>query len=936
MQRFLLFFCLIIGALPSFAENLTLTAQDETSVTLKLNLPAFSVETLTAEDGKTYQRLHAPQWAKTHQIGYPEIPYLTKLVQVPPDGEVSVKILHHQTASVPLAQLYPVAKPVASAHGVIEEAFTRDSAIYQSQQFYPQQLVVLENRAYLRGVPVMRVKVYPLQWHPQQGVLRYATDLKIQLQFSEPLPPKSEETEHPRYKRLLRSHIANYAHRSANLRNSPPPQASPQRHSVSFQVPEAGIYRLTHETLKTAGIPENCLSQGNFLLHAQGQPIMPQIVVQQPGWFLPGDYLEFYGDSFETPFSRVNVYQLDCWQLAPPRPAPTVNNDKPLKLGALIDSNQQNATASQTTFTETVRFEDNRTYWVETPGAPQQDFWFWSSFFAPSEKDYEFELSHPLINQPATLKIATQGSSTAEPHPNHHTQVFINDVLVADYKWDNDVAYLETVTIPPNTLKAGTNIFRINMPGDTGTKIDVTYLNWFEITYQRQLIADKDQLQFTVQGEGPTTVQINQLTRENIRVYDISNPQHIKEVVNFTVSGEDENYQLQFTDRLQGEKTYFVSTERKIRKIEEPSLVQPNTLRLPNNQADFILITRKAFLPAVQPLVEHRRARGLSVKAVALEDIYHEFNFGIESPYAIKDFLKYAYFYWQTPRPQYVLLVGDATFDYKDELHGQRKLNIVPTYMTKTLYGLTPDDNWFVSVDGEDELADMMIGRLPGGSPEEVTPVIEKIMSYENNAIPSQQVLLVADRESQFERVSDLMVEFAEKRNLTNDKIYLLSYDKEEASEKARSDIIQGISNGALITQYIGHGHIEIWGKLRFFRNEDVEKLTNRNKYTLVLALNCLNAYFTEARDRSLGETFVITPEKGAFAMFSSSGLGYLWEYELLNQEIYNNLFIEDIRVLGEFFTKAKIAAFGYGANRDTLSNLVLLGDPASTLHLPQ
>jgi hypothetical protein len=65
-------------------------------------------------------------------------------------------------------------------------------------------------------------------------------------------------------------------------------------------------------------------------------------------------------------------------------------------------------------------------------------------------------------------------------------------------------------------------------------------------------------------------------------------------------------------------------------------------------------------------MVALREDQGLRVKVADIEDIYDEFSYGIKSPQALKDFLSYAYSNWSPPAPQYVLLVGDSTYDPKD------------------------------------------------------------------------------------------------------------------------------------------------------------------------------------------------------------------------------------------------------------------------------
>jgi hypothetical protein len=131
-------------------------------------------------------------------------------------------------------------------------------------------------------------------------------------------------------------------------------------------------------------------------------------------------------------------------------------------------------------------------------------------------------------------------------------------------------------------------------------------------------------------------------------------------------------------------------------------------------QSDYIIIIHESFYDNILRLAELHRNEGLSVEVVKVQDIYDEFNYGVVQPQAIKDFLQYTYYYWKAPAPAYVLLVGDATYDYKDHL-GLGLKGHVPTHLFESYYASyqTSNDNWFVCVSGNDVLSDMMIGRLP-------------------------------------------------------------------------------------------------------------------------------------------------------------------------------------------------------------------------------
>ncbi|MCB0237858.1 MAG: hypothetical protein KDH08_04295, partial [Anaerolineae bacterium] len=71
------------------------------------------------------------------------------------------------------------------------------------------------------------------------------------------------------------------------------------------------------------------------------------------------------------------------------------------------------------------------------------------------------------------------------------------------------------------------------------------------------------------------------------------------------------------------------------------------------------------FIPALQPLVDHRRSQGLRVTVASIDDVYDTFSNGVPDPAAIRDYMIYARDNWTGPAPRFLLLAGDATYDYR-------------------------------------------------------------------------------------------------------------------------------------------------------------------------------------------------------------------------------------------------------------------------------
>ena len=386
-----------------------------------------------------------------------------------------------------------------------------------------------------------------------------------------------------------------------------------------------------------------------------------------------------------------------------------------------------------------------------------------------------------------------------------------------------------------------------------------------------------------------------------------------------------------------------------------------NKWRNTANNADYVIITHDDLYDSALRLAEYRKNQGLKAAVVRISEVYDEFSYGIFTPRAIKDFLVYAYTSWSL-RPKYVVLLGDANYDYKDNFkYGEP--NMIPTYFVPGEFGLIPTDNWFVDVNG-DVVPEMMIGRISVKNAVEANSVIDKIINYETaqDASWHKNILFVADENDYaFEDLSDtLYLSLPPEYSATAQKVYMSNYyksvtDPEKAGEMARADIAAIINSGTLMTIYTGHGDIDQWADERMINSYYVSGwgietgksiLSNYEMPTFVMTLNCLNGFFPlpneggvknkdEPNDIPLAEAFLKLDRRGAVAVWSPTSLGYTWEHEILVRHVFEAVFKEGINVVGEAILKAKTAAYpADNISKDIIYMYTLFGDPATRLHL--
>jgi len=134
----------------------------------------------------------------------------------------------------------------------------------------------------------------------------------------------------------------------------------------------------------------------------------------------------------------------------------------------------------------------------------------------------------------------------------------------------------------------------------------------------------------------------------------------------------------------------------------------------------------------VVQLKQFHEQSGLNTTLVKVQDIYDEFNYGIKSPLAIKEFIKYVYNNWdQNHQLYYVNLVGTASENYKTT--SETRPDLVPTLLFQTKkYGASATDFLYTLVAGgkNDIVPDIVIGRIPAKNNSEFLNYMDKIVNY--------------------------------------------------------------------------------------------------------------------------------------------------------------------------------------------------------------
>ncbi len=500
------------------------------------------------------------------------------------------------------------------------------------------------------------------------------------------------------------------------------------------------------------------------------------------------------------------------------------------------------------------------------------------------------------------------------------------------------------------------------------------WVNWIRIRADRALQAQGNRLLFHPPEDGDGNLvryRLSGFSQVPI-VLDITNP---VQPVRMDVS-QDGNTHTVVHSSAQDRR--FIA-QSSFRTPPSGQIIPNQNIRDPSGYPDYVIITAEDFLEEAQRLAEYRRDRdGLTPVVVTQKQIFNEFNGGVPDFVAIRDYVKYLYDRGtaaEQKRPEYLLMFGGTTYDYKGVIGNPVMRNYVFTYQSEesidrvNSYG---SDDFFTFM-GDDEglwprtsspdnpinLMDIGVGRLPIQSIEEARLLVDKIKDYEDPRSRgdwrSLFTFIADDHAAGRSNDRDLHILNADgtaelidqdETGIRLEKIYQISYPTENTSAgprvpQATLAMVDRINDGTLVFNFSGHGAEQFLTDQRLFTSDDIGRLTNRNRLSIMVTATCSFGRFDDTEDNSGAEKMLLHPDGGLIAALTTTRVVYTSPNpEILNFGLNIALTREMTRRdangkpqrLGDIFRNTKITPVGREFNS---RKFILLGDPAMRIGLP-
>lgn len=743
-------------------------------------------------------------------------------------------------------------------------------------------------------------------------------------------------------------------------------------------VMNSGIYKIDVSFLQKMGVNASQVNPQNIKIFGNGGAMLPQknsvprpkdlienaIVVEgeSDGRFDNTDYILFYGQSPHTTYydsaeklfkHELNSYSDTTFYFL------TISDTKGLRVA---NAQRVNSTPSKqlTTFDDFQFHEvDQKNILAQAPFAGSGREWF-GEYLSDNAQNITFDATGIVLNTTVTIKSAVVANATVASTVN----LTLNGKALGSQSIESTSTYQYDYKGKLSTqnfvsLSDGTASLKIGITHDKkGLTVGYGYLNYLTLNCKRKLQWNNNSFQFRALESLNIPSVSYQLSNapDGLQIWDITNPLNpIKQLVtsqngiaSFTNTGDVLREFVSFN------QDYLIPSSGKV--IAKQNLHA-------NPVPSMLIVCAERLRSEALRLAAHRKLNDkLDVLVVSSQEIYNEFSSGKQDITAIRDYVKYLY--EQNPsRLKYLLLFGDASYDYKKRstvVENETKDIYLPTY--ESLESLHPinsysSDDYFGFLENQEgewaenetgnQTLDIGIGRLPVKSVQEARNVITKLIHYSDLSTTQgewqRKIAFVADDGDANIHQQDAQT-FSEVVNLQmpsfkTEKLYLDAYKSVSLAEGQRSPqanaaLNQTIKKGVLIVNYNGHGSESGWSEEQMLTTGDILKWTNYNNMPLMLTATCQFGRFDDPNQVSGAELAMLNKQGGAIALLTTTRPVYQSSNYLINEAFYEAAFRpinKEMPRLGDILVYTKNKSQVGVVNR----NFTLLGDPSMKLNYP-
>jgi hypothetical protein len=158
------------------------------SITINYSLSELNLKSFTNTDG-TYFRILIPGHIPTSEVGKPELPVLSRLIEIPDGYSCKVRITEVRSSRMKPSRnrisglLYPVQEGETKDTQQRRHPFTMDKIAYAARDYLRADTVRIEPIGIVRHKKLASVNISPVRYNPRTNQLSVITSMKIEITF---------------------------------------------------------------------------------------------------------------------------------------------------------------------------------------------------------------------------------------------------------------------------------------------------------------------------------------------------------------------------------------------------------------------------------------------------------------------------------------------------------------------------------------------------------------------------------------------------------------------------------------------------------------------------------------------------------------------------------------------------------------------------------
>lgn len=170
-----------------------LLESDQQAINFHNELASFSGIDVNTASG-LFSELSVQGYNHSTEEGAPMLPVVKKLIELPYGAEAEVHLKNIRVQTISLQDngignlLLPAQPPVSKSTDPDELPFIINKDIYQTDDWYGQELARVINLGTMRGVRIARLEIAPFLYNPVTGELRITTGFDCEITFKGALP----------------------------------------------------------------------------------------------------------------------------------------------------------------------------------------------------------------------------------------------------------------------------------------------------------------------------------------------------------------------------------------------------------------------------------------------------------------------------------------------------------------------------------------------------------------------------------------------------------------------------------------------------------------------------------------------------------------------------------------------------------------------------